>query len=660
MNVEDQIRHCMKIVEGKFPKDGVVKVPFSDIISQEPDLGDEIDNNYEDFIKCLEIAYEKEFKLEGKKIPEVRVVKVPNSYKLGIGEIRKEHINKFHKFEGLIIRGGNVDHTPLTTKHECPQCGNILSVLHFDEDEELKEPTRCGCGRRGKFRLINTIWKNVRQIVVEEYIEDYTDKKARPTTIKVILQENLAEEKLTKKIQPGKFIVFNGVIRAKQRLKTKFFDSIIKAKDIEINDVSLFNMKISNKEVAQFKSMKKSEDIIKELSDSIFSKIEGQETVKRILTISRARGVKTHNQDGSLDQRDTINVFMIGDPGAAKTDMAKMIAKVDPIHMVVSGKGVSGAGLSSTTSFDKELGCWCIEPGAVPRCNKGSIVIDEIDKIDDKDTSSLNEGMVNLSFMTAKAGQQVELPMDVGIIGCANPDGRKFDNHLERYRQITLKPDFLDRFDIWVCVEKDTETAKQKKVIGRIISRFNEGEANKTKYSLDYIQKYYSWVIQTFKPIITQESALHAGDEISKLMNKAGKEKKSKEVSYRLVANVIRFAIGIAKLNQFNEVTTEHIDQAIHYQKYGFQSLGMLDETGAVTEETINFEAPKINKRKRYTLIDLISKKYEELKTPVTTEEIEKWWEEEGNDKKEVYDLLSKLVMKGDLFEPKQGRWRPI
>lgn len=996
MNIEEIIKEGRKFFEILFKKTGpgsgkVVKIPYSNLINHNLEFSDLIEKEPDDFIKTMEIAYTEEF--HDKKDPEIRITELPESMSLGIGYIRKQHIGNFKRFDGLVVRTGDIQVTPDVMKFECPQCGNIITIIQPDDSDEVVTPTRCGCGRKGKFILRSRTWKNVRYIMVEEYIEDYTDKKARPTVIRVTLEEGLTKESLTKKLQPGKHVIINGEVKVKQIGKTKHFEFRIKANHVVVEDISLFNLKIPAKYIPEFKEMKNSPDVIKDIASSIFYQIEGQGTLKEILAISRARGVKTYHEDGSLDQRDTINVFMVGDPGAAKcfaketgilmydgsirnieniiigdkvmgddstervvesvsngcelmysivpvkgdkyivnkshilsligskknhkygndkidinlkdyvnldkstrevlkgyrkgvifrkknieidpyflgiwlgdgrsitqeicnsesevqdyiykyakflglrvskyidkrnpnsngysivsnngknhlrrwlksynliknkhipqdykinnakvrlellaglidsdgtlshnvfsitqknrllsndilflarslgfaaykskmiiqnvvyyrisisgdtyliptkvkrkkankrkqiknvlhtgikvvsegegiyfgftikgekrrfllsdftvvhnTECAKAAVKVDPIHMTVSGKGVSGAGLSSTTTFDKELGCWQCLPGAVPRCNHGSIVIDEIDKIDDKDTSSLNEGMTNLEFMTAKAGQQISLPMDVGIIGCANPDGRKFDLYTEKYRQITLKPDFLDRFDIWIAVEKDVETEKQKKVIKKIISRFNiEGDKGKAKYNLKFIQYYYAWVIQNFKPIITEEISEYAEREISKLMNKAGSDEKSREISYRLVGNIIRFGLAIAKLKQCEKVEEDHISMAIMYQKYGFATLDMIDEkTGVVSEESIQLEVPQAIKRKKYNIIDILNELYEEKKAPVSTEEIELKWEEEGHEKKEVYDLMLKLARAGDAFEPTPNFWRPI
>lgn len=647
-----------------------ISIDFSKLVAYSVEVAEELLQSPEETLKALNMGVEQYIsnKLQNTRKLKIRVFNLPKSAQIGLGEIRHENIDKFWEFNGSIIRVGDVGTMPSVSKEECPSCGNILNIYQLDK-EELKSATRCGCGRKGKFRLISREWKNVQHIIVEEYIEDYTDKKARPTTIQIMLDDDLVNEKITKKLQPGKHIKLTGRVLAKQVRGTKIKNSAyhkfeIYCNSISVEDISLFNLKVPNKYITEFKKINPDFSFINEITDSMFWAVEGQQTVKEILAISRARGVKTYHEDGKLDQRDTINVLMIGNPGTAKSEVGKLVVKIDIINMIVSGKGVSGAGLTSTTTRDPDLGVWCVDQGAVPRVNKGSIFIDEIDKIEDKDTSALNEAMVNLSFMTAKANQQVTLQADTNIVAAANPEGRRFDPMIDKYKQITLKPDFLDRFDIWIAIEKDTQTSTQKKVIGKIISRFrSSSKRGGGKYNLQWLQYYYAWIIQNFKPEISEEVENYAQEEISKIMNRASSGERSSDISYRLVGNIIRFSIAIAKILQCKQVNKEHIDRAIHYQIEGFRSLDMVDEHGKVVEEKLQFEDPPEKKRKKNTLIELIRDAYDLKGEPLSIREIEKVWEDEGHDPKEVEDIVAKLNFDGHLFVSKVGKeqkWRPI
>lgn len=1018
-------RYCLNKLTDNLRKDkNYLEIDYNELSKFNPELAELLLNQPEDTLKATELAIEG-LDIEGWEEGKVRFFNLPKSASIGIGEVRKEHFDKFFQFEGLVVKVGDIIAGADSIEYECGSCGDVINVLQLNEDK-LCIPQKCGCGRKKGFRELKKTLKNVQHIIVEEYITDYTDKKARPTTIKVILEYDLANEELTKKLQPGRHVRFTGIVKSKQIKESIFFSFRILCNHIKLDDKSLFNLKVPDSYIKKFKEMKGNPNLIEDISESIFHGIEGQGMIKKILAVSRARGVKSYHQDGRLDQRDTINVGMIGDPGTAKSQMGKMAVSIDVIQMTVSGKGVSGPGLTSTTKMDKELGCWCIsgeqqlitnqglkklkdikiddiiysiddshnekylisnkvitkvcmgekntlkillnsgntitctsyhqiltkrgwvlttelkngdlivtpykdqgfnprfdsqfefekgfilgfgisdiylnpnsskndirfdqsiknkdryeyvidlikkiynvkkvtrhqrearqtkigmnfspteqfaisskelkkdllnlferdelpnlshnliigflsgilstdccishckrkkgirprlhvsinrtnthiknwnltkpylvnslfhmlgimtrvrnnkvyltssegysrlfklfkqhikgknygklieistkelrckdydldkskkviynkvlgiergkleevydlkmekssnflvcggivhnctEIGAGPRCTKGSLFIDEGDKIDDKDTSSLNEGMVNLSFITAKAGgNPVTLPLDTNIIMAVNPEGRKFDPMIDKYRQSTLKPDFRERFDIWVAVEKITGTENQNKVIGKIISRFSDDVGSKVgKYDLKFLQYYYAWIIQTFKPKINSEVGLYAKDEISRLMNQAGKDEKSSEISYRLVENIIRFGIASARIQQKDDVTKEDIDLSIEFQKYGFKSLDMLDETGQVSVEKIEGQVPVEVTRKKYKMEDLIKEMFDENKGPVLIKDILKRWVDEGNTESNGEEWIEKLLRNGDCFSPKSNiNIRPI
>jgi DNA replicative helicase MCM subunit Mcm2 (Cdc46/Mcm family) len=635
-----------------YPNKEFIEFPIMEAIKIENEIGDVLIEDLNRISLCLKQAW---ISTNSNEIPEFRLIghkglDFPDYYDKPIGKIDKKDKGKFWQFDGIVIRTTQRMDKIVSQKWNCNKCGKPFDIPVVDE---LTFPTRCwaGCGAQSGFSHISDVSRDLRILTVEEFISDYTQKKAIPNSIVVELYDSLTKVK----INPGDRVRFTGIIKTKSvTKKSAITNYYVECNNIVTKDENLFNMVIPESYIEQFKALQ-TDGLIRKLSESLFHNIEGQNIVKDVLLISRARGVKTYNKDGSIDQRDTINVFLIGDSGCAKSDMARRAISADKGSMMVSGKGLSGVGLTATTSFDKVLGTWNIMPGLIPRCNHRSAVIDEIDKIDDNDTAALNEAMQNLSFTIAKADKQITLAGDVNIIGCANPDGRKWDECIDRYRQITLKPDFLDRFDIWMAVEKIHKESDRKKVIGKIVQRFGKQEENKEVYSLEFIQYYLSWCIQSFKPTIPKEIEEYITNKINELMIK----NKQKDISYRLVSNIVRFAIAIAKLQQQHIVQKKDIDSAINYQMIGFKSLGMVDEFGNVSVEAINLEIPTEEKRKKYVLMDLINLLFDEKNRSITYKEIEDEAKRHVLDEN-LDDNISKLKQKGDLIETRNGEFRPM
>ena len=80
--------------------------------------------------------------------------------------------------------------------------------------------------------------------------------------------------------------------------------------------------------------------------------------------------------DGSKIRGD-INVFLVGDPGTAKSEMLKFCARIAPRGLYTSGRGSTAAGLTAAVVRDK-TGIMMLEAGAVVLGDQGLVSIDEI------------------------------------------------------------------------------------------------------------------------------------------------------------------------------------------------------------------------------------------------------------------------------------------
>jgi len=88
--------------------------------------------------------------------------------------------------------------------------------------------------------------------------------------------------------------------------------------------------------------------------------------------------------------RGDIHVLLVGDPGVAKSVMLGFISGVAPKARYISGKSSTGAGLTATVVRDEILKGWSLEAGAMVLANKGIVCIDEFDKMDDEDRSTMH------------------------------------------------------------------------------------------------------------------------------------------------------------------------------------------------------------------------------------------------------------------------------
>ena len=96
--------------------------------------------------------------------------------------------------------------------------------------------------------------------------------------------------------------------------------------------------------------------------------------MKEAILLLLVGGPQTVLPDGTKLRGD-INVFLVGDPGVAKSEMLKFAAQVAPRGMFASGKGSTAAGLSAAVIREKNT--FMLEAGVVVLADQGIACVTE-------------------------------------------------------------------------------------------------------------------------------------------------------------------------------------------------------------------------------------------------------------------------------------------
>merc|ERR1712228_1024001 len=139
-------------------------------------------------------------------------------------------------------------------------------------------------------------------------------------------------------------------------------------------------------------------------------------------------------------------------PGTGKSQFLKYIEKLAFRSVYSTGKGASAVGLTASVRRDKMSGEWTLEGGALVLADRGVCLIDEFDKMNEKDRVSIHEAMEQQTISVSKAGIIATLQARCAVIAAANPVRGRYDSSLTFVENVDLTDPILSRFDVLAVV----------------------------------------------------------------------------------------------------------------------------------------------------------------------------------------------------------------
>jgi len=669
MEVNEQIQifqqfieiHCLaELLETIRKGQTFFTVDFIALSKHSPELADLLLEQPEEVLKACELAVSN-FDLP-KEIKQfhIRFHTLPEQHKIYIRNIRSEHINKLLVLEGTIRQKSDVRPQVTAARFECPSCGNVMNVLQLDS--KFKEPSRCGCGRKGKFRLLSKELIDVQGIVLEEVTKDL-EGGAQAKRINVLLKQDLVSPMSDKKTNPGTSIQVVGMLKEipiilKSGGQSTKYDLLIEANNIIPLEEDYSTVEILPEEEIIIKQIAEDPLVYKKLATALAPGIYGHQKIKEALILQFVGGVKKMRDDGVMTRGD-IHILLIGDPGAGKSQLLKRSAVVAPKARFVSGKGVSGAGLTAAVVKDEFLSGWSLEAGAMVLANKGILMIDEMDKMTDEDRSAMHEGLEQQTISISKANIQATLRCETTILAAANPKFGRFDPYEPIAKQINLPPALINRFDLIFSIKDLPDKDKDEKLAHFILTMHKKHQTEQVEISTDLLRKYLIYAKQKIFPKLS-EQALEELKEYYVRMRSSGisedKALKAIPISPRQLEALVRLSEASAKVRLSDTITRKDAKYAINLLHYCLEQVGMDPETGKIDIDRISTGITTSERTKILGVRELIHELEEKLNTKaIPLEEIIKAAQEKGLNEDKVMESLEKLKRSGDLFEPRKG-----
>jgi replicative DNA helicase Mcm len=668
MEVDEQIKVFREFIEQNYyPQllEAVRKgkqflvLDFSSLIKFNTEICEELLESPEEVLKAAELAV-KEFDLP-KKVTKfnVRLRNIPESQKVIISEIRSKHLDKLISMEGIVRQKSDVRPHVTAAKFECPSCGNILNVLQLDK--KYKEPTRCGCGRKGKFKEISKELVDGQGLVLEEAPDDLDG--AQPKRMNVFLKDDLVSPLPERKTSPGARVKLCGwVIEVPITLRsggqaTKY-DLIVDCNYIEPLQDESVDMKISEEEMEQIREISKAPNTVNLLAKSLAPSIYGHDKVKEALVLQLAGGCRKVRPDGVITRGD-MHMLLIGDPGSGKSQLLKRLSKVAPKARFVSGKGATGAGLTASVVKDEFLGGWSLEAGTLVLANRGFAIIDELDKMTKEDRSALHEALEQQTISIAKANIQATLRCETTVLAAANPKFGRFDPYDLIANQINLPPTLINRFDLIFPIKDMPNREKDEKTAAFILSLHKDPKKAVSDISTILLKKYFSYVRNKVDPRMTDAAIEELKEYYISMRNSGISDEagiKSIPITARQLEALVRLSEAAAKLRLSKSVLKKDAQKAIELVDYCLNQIAKDKDTGQIDIDRIGSRITATQRGGISVVKDIIHHLEEEMQIKVIpVENIIEAAQAKNISSENVEEILEKLRRSGDVFEPKRG-----
>jgi len=619
------------------------------------------------FSRAIKEALQTRFPDYAEKIKdEVRVRLVNYPLQRSLRQINAETIGNISSVSGMVVRASEVKPLAKELVFVCPD-EHQTKVIQL-KGMDVKIPIVCdnpSCKHRD-FELKPEASKFIDfQILrLQELPEDLPPGQL-PHYIDVTIRQDLVDN-----ARPGDRIILTGIVRVEQesiagitRGHSGLYRLRIEGNNIEFlgGRGSKTSRKIEREEVSpedekMIKTLAQSPNVYQRLIDSFAPHIQGQSLIKEAILLLIVGSTQRLLGDGSKIRGD-INVFLVGDPGTAKSEMLKFCARIAPRGLYTSGRGSTAAGLTAAVVRDK-TGIMMLEAGAVVLGDQGLVCIDEFDKMKPEDRSALHEVMEQQSASIAKGGIVATLNARTSILAAANPMYGKYDPFKNITENVNLPIPLLTRFDLIFVVRDIPGREKDEKIARHIIELHTpQGTDKRSVIDVDILTKYLSYAKRS-SPDLTKEAEEKILEYYLQMRNVESEEMIT--VTPRQLEGIIRLSTARARLLMKDKVEEEDAERAIFLIQSMLQDAGVDVNTGKVDLGVLQGR-PRSEVSKMQLFMDVLKSMEGDNKIAVEERAFVK--ELEKTDKfteEEARNYIRRMLREASIYESKPGHYNRV
>ncbi len=646
-----------------------IVVDYNDIVSQkdiEVKFNLEPDEILYAFSGAIKNILEERFPDYATKISDDIRVRIANyPIQRSLRQINAEVIGKMTSVSGMVVRSSEVKPLAKNVVYKCPE-GHTTEVP-LERGLNLYTPSKCStekCAHRDiRLDPEQSKFIDFQIIRLQELPEDLPPGQL-PHYVDVTIKQDLVDN-----ARPGDRIILTGIVRIEQeqitgtRVNSGLHRLRIEGNNIEFlggrggkNSRRSEREEISPEEEKIIKSLARNTDVYERLINSFAPHIQGHAIIKESILLLMVGAMQRVMSDGTKIRGD-INVFLVGDPGTAKSEMLKFCARLAPRGLYTSGRGSTAAGLTAAVVRDK-TGIMMLEAGAVVLGDQGLVCIDEFDKMKPEDRSALHEVMEQQSASIAKGGIVATLNARTSILAAANPMYGKYDPFKNITENVALPIPLLTRFDL-IFVVRDIPSKEKDRNIAQHIIGLHKKSTTDTRSLIDpdIFTKYLAYCKRS-DPTLTSEAEEKILDYYLKMRNVESEEMIT--VTPRQLGGLIRLATARARLLMKDQVEAEDAERAIFLIQSMLEDAGVDVNTGKVDLGVLQGR-PHSEVSKLQLFMDVLKSLEGDSKTPVEEKLFVKELSKTAKfTEEEARNFIRRMLREASIYESKPGHYNRV
>ncbi|XP_033116539.1 DNA replication licensing factor mcm2-like [Anneissia japonica] len=539
---------------------------------------------FDEAAKQVVLAMFQKYEMIAKEI-HVRIAELPLVEELR--SLRQLHLNQLVRTSGVVTSSTGILPQLNMIKYNCQKCGFVLGPFYQGQNQEVRPGSCPECQSSGPFdvNMEQTLYQDYQRITIQESPGKVAPGRL-PRSKEAILLADLVDC-----CKPGDEVELTGIYHNNYdgSLNTAngfpVFATVILVNYICKRDDKMIVGALTDEDVKAIIALSKDERIAERIFASIGPSIYGHDDIKRGLALSLFGGVKK-NPGQKHKIRGDINILICGDPGTAKSQFLKYVEVTAQRAIFTTGQGASAVGLTAYVQRSPVTREWTLEAGALVLADNGVCIIDEFDKMNDADRTSIHEAMEQQSISISKAGIVTSLQARCSIIAASNPISGRYNATLTFSENVDLTEPILSRFDI-LCVVRDTVDPVQDELLARFVTNShmihhpsNDSETDHSSIELpttsgiekipqELLKKYIIYAKEKVHPKLHDMDQ----DKVSNLYSELRRESMSTgsvPITVRHIESVIRMAEAHAKMHLREYVNEDDVNMAMRVMLESF------------------------------------------------------------------------------------------